>query len=71
MSHADIDQSQTNVGAAEASTDPVLVPADGTSSLPASRNRVLDALSFRRISAIYILVALIILFGLWVPDTPS
>jgi len=69
MSHADIDQSQTNVGAAEASTDPVLVPADGTSSLPASRNRVLDALSFRRISAIYILVALIILFGLWVPDT--
>jgi len=69
MSHAEIDQSQTNVGAAEASTDPVLVPADGTSSLPASRNRVLDALSFRRISAIYILVALIILFGLWVPDT--
>jgi len=69
MSHADIDQNQTNVGAAEASTDPVLVPADGTSSLPASRNRVLDALSFRRISAIYILVALIILFGLWVPDT--
>jgi ribose transport system permease protein len=36
---------------------------------PLSRRRIPAALSFRRLSAVYILVALIILFSLWVPRT--
>ena len=44
----------------------------GTSSSPTilgKSARVRAVLSFRRISAVYILIALMILFGLWVPDT--
>jgi len=33
------------------------------------RSRFADALSFRRISAIYVFIVLFILFSLWVPDT--
>ena len=36
---------------------------------PTARRRVRAALSFRNISALYILAALCVLFALWVPDT--
>jgi ribose transport system permease protein len=40
-----------------------------SSATVSSRRRILDALSFRRIGAVYIFIALFILFSIWVPGT--
>src|ERR1700759_2456860 len=44
-------------------------PAPAAPSEPPLVVRVLHALSFRNISAIYIFIALFLIFSLWVPDT--
>lgn len=43
--------------------------AVGSAARPSLLHRAVSALSFRNVSAIYILVALLITYSLWVPDT--
>jgi ribose transport system permease protein len=49
----------------------VTLPEADTAAMPPGRpaRRLLRALSFRRLSAIYILIALFVLFSLWIPGT--
>jgi ribose transport system permease protein len=45
------------------------VPAPSAPSRPAVSKRLVSALAFDRIGAVYVWIAIIILFAIWVPDT--
>ncbi|MGY1815521.1 ABC transporter permease [Blastococcus sp. SYSU D00820] len=67
MSMLDDERSDAPVGGAP--QPPAVATTSSATGTPSVAARLAHALSFRNISAVYILIALIAIFSLWVPET--
>jgi ribose transport system permease protein len=69
MTATSTDDSPAMTVSKQGETASVPAATSGTTAAPALRARVRSALSFRTIGGVYVLLAMIVLFSIWVPET--